>query len=84
MTSLRLTGAGLSVVSAAFATQVFAQAAIDEPGPYSFYHPNGDVPDASRSADAIAAQTLHDDDVRELRMSVRPPKARHASSTKTF
>jgi len=60
MTSLRLTNAGLSAVSAAFATQVFAQAAIDQAGLYSFYHPNGDIPNASRSADAIAAQTLRD------------------------
>jgi hypothetical protein len=27
----------------AFATPVFAQAAIQEPGAYSFYHPNADV-----------------------------------------
>jgi hypothetical protein len=31
------------ILSAATATPVFAQAAISEPGVYSFYHPNGDV-----------------------------------------
>jgi hypothetical protein len=35
-------GAAL-MLSAAMATPVFAQAAISEPGAYSFYHPNGDV-----------------------------------------
>ena len=38
----RLVGAAL-LLSAAMATPVFAQAAISEPGNYSFYHPNGDV-----------------------------------------
>jgi hypothetical protein len=35
-------GAAL-MLSAAMATPVFAQAAISEPGAYSFYHPDGDV-----------------------------------------
>ena len=38
----------ISTLAAAFlmtaiATPVFAQAAVQEPGPYSFYHPNADV-----------------------------------------
>jgi BA14K-like protein len=37
--------AGLSM---AIATPVFAQAAIQEPGAYAFYHPNGDVLEANR------------------------------------
>jgi hypothetical protein len=32
----------------AIATPVFAQAAIQEPGAYSFYHPNADVLNAGR------------------------------------
>jgi hypothetical protein len=40
-------GAAL-MLSAAMATPVFAQAAISEPGAYSFYHPDGDVLNAGR------------------------------------
>ena len=32
-----------ALLMAAIATPVFAQAAIQEPGAYSFYHPNADV-----------------------------------------
>jgi len=32
-----------AVLTAAIATPVFAQAAIQEPGAYAFYHPNADV-----------------------------------------
>jgi hypothetical protein len=39
-----------AVLSAAFAGPVFAQAAIDEPGMYSFYHPNADVLHAGSGA----------------------------------
>lgn len=34
----------------AVATPVFAQAAIQEPGAYAFYHPNADVLNAGRPA----------------------------------
>ena len=34
----------------ALATPVFAQAAIQEPGAYAFYHPNADVLNAGRPA----------------------------------
>src|SRR5260370_8978601 len=32
-----------AILSTATATPVFAQAAIQEPGAYAFYHPNGDL-----------------------------------------
>jgi hypothetical protein len=38
-----------AVLVTAFVTPVFAQAAIQEPGAYAFYHPNADVL-AGRSA----------------------------------
>jgi hypothetical protein len=34
---------GDAVLSAAFAGPVLAQAAIQEPGEFAFYHPNGDL-----------------------------------------
>jgi hypothetical protein len=39
-----------AILSAAFAGPVFAQAAIDEPGMYAFYHPNADVLHAGSGA----------------------------------
>ena len=42
MTSTKLVAAAV-LLSAATATPVFAQAAIQEPGAYAFYHPDGDV-----------------------------------------
>src|SRR5258708_12451003 len=32
-----------AILSTATATPIFAQAAIQEPGAYAFYHPNGDL-----------------------------------------
>jgi BA14K-like protein len=42
MTSLKILAAAV-LLSAAAATPVFAQAAIQEPGLYAFYHPNADI-----------------------------------------
>jgi hypothetical protein len=42
MINFKVLGAA-AILSAAFAGPVFAQAAIDEPGMYAFYHPNADV-----------------------------------------
>src|SRR5690242_17894790 len=42
MTSLKLLAVAV-LLSATAATPVFAQAAIQEPGLYAFYHPNADV-----------------------------------------
>jgi hypothetical protein len=41
MTSFKMLGTA-AILSMMIATPVFAQAAIDEPGEYSFYHPNSD------------------------------------------
>jgi hypothetical protein len=42
MTRFALIGAA-ALLAAASATQAFAQAAIQEPGLYAFYHPDGDL-----------------------------------------
>jgi hypothetical protein len=49
MINFRVIGVA-AVLSAAFAGPVFAQAAIDEPGMYAFYHPNADVLHAGSGA----------------------------------
>lgn len=38
----------VALLSTVMATPVFAQAAIQEPGAYAFYHPSGDVLEANR------------------------------------
>ena len=38
----------IALLSTVIATPVFAQAAIQEPGAYAFYHPSGDVLQANR------------------------------------
>jgi len=58
MTSLKLFGAA-ALVSVAFATQAFAQAAVQEPGAFAFYYPNADVLGGRRPpAEAMAALPL--------------------------
>jgi BA14K-like protein len=56
MTSFKTLSAA-AMLSMMFATPVFAQAAIQEPGAYAFYHPNGDVLEAgvSRPHEPVAA-----------------------------
>jgi hypothetical protein len=49
MTKIVPTLAAALLITAA-ATPVFAQAAIQEPGAYAFYHPNADVLNAGRPA----------------------------------
>jgi hypothetical protein len=78
MTGLRILAATL-VLSAASATTAFAQAAIQEPGAYAFYHPDGDVLRAGSprpAADALAAYRADTDRV----VTVRPHRVRHARS----
>lgn len=41
-----------AVLSMAIATPVFAQAAIQEPGAFAFYHPDADVLNGGRPAPA--------------------------------
>jgi hypothetical protein len=59
MTRLK-TFSALALLSMMSATPVFAQAAIQEPGAFAFYHPNADVlnsgaPTPARSAGAFAS-----------------------------
>ena len=48
MTSFKTLSAA-AILSMMFATPVFAQAAVQEPGAYAFYHPDGDVLEAGVS-----------------------------------
>jgi hypothetical protein len=64
MTGFRTLSAA-AMLSMMLATPVFAQAAIQEPGAYAFYHPDGDVLEAGESrphdpAGAFASVPLGD------------------------
>jgi hypothetical protein len=68
-----------AVLMTAIATPVFAQAAIQEPGAYAFYHPNADVlgsRPAYRSFDSTNAYLADSGLVRETQR-IRPPASRH-------
>ena len=73
MTTFKLFSAAL-ILTAAVATPLAAQEAIQEPGNYAFYHPNGDLlhSGSTRPADAMASQLSRD--VAGMRMSVRSHK----------
>ena len=72
MTTFKLFGAAL-ILAAVVAAPVAAQEAIQEPGNYAFYHPNGDLRIGStRPADAMASWLSRD--VAGMRMSVKPHK----------
>jgi BA14K-like protein len=51
MTRFKILGAA-AVLSLMFATPVFAQAAIQEPGAFAFYYPNNDVLNGGRPTPA--------------------------------
>ena len=51
MTRFKILGAA-AMLSLAFATPVFAQAAIQEPGAFAFYYPNNDVLNGGRPTPA--------------------------------
>jgi hypothetical protein len=60
MTRFKIVGAA-AILSLMFATPVFAQAAIQEPGAFAFYYPNYDVlnggqPTPAARMDAIAGR----------------------------
>jgi hypothetical protein len=58
MTRLTLLAATV-ILSAAAAIPAFAQPAIDEPGAFAFYHPNGDLGlGSSRPASAMASGSM--------------------------
>ena len=71
MSGLRILAATL-ILSAASATTVFAQAAIQEPGAFAFYHPNADVLNAGRPA-AGAFAAVRAGDI----YAVAPHRVRH-------
>ena len=75
MTSFKILAAAL-VLSAFAAAPASAWQAIDEPGAYSFYHPNADVlnvgPSPSTSSSNAMASTLREAPVAGSQMSVRP------------
>ncbi len=78
MTSLKIIGAA-ALLSAAFATQAFAQAAVQEPGAFAFYHPNADVLNAGRGAPAPDAFAyVPERDPAGARFAVRPHHAHQA------
>jgi hypothetical protein len=72
MTTFKLFSAAL-VLSAAVATPLSAQEAIQEPGNYAFYHPNGDVLNAGSARPANAMASLPGD-LAGMRMSVKRHK----------
>jgi hypothetical protein len=51
MNSVKIFGAA-AILSLMFATPVFAQAAIQEPGAFAFYYPNNDVLNGGRPTPA--------------------------------
>jgi hypothetical protein len=68
-----------AVLMTAIATPVFAQAAIQEPGAYAFYHPNADVlggRPAYRSFDSTNVYLAESGLVRET-PRIRQPASRH-------
>jgi hypothetical protein len=57
MTNFKLIGAA-AILSLTFATPVFAQAAIDEPGAFAFSYPNADVLNGGRPAPAATTGAM--------------------------
>ena len=87
MTRYKLLAAAV-ILSAATATPALAQAVIQEPGAYAFYHPNADLGlGSTRSTDAMAAGPLRDSGnmarFRNATMS-HPLPARRARSIKPY
>jgi hypothetical protein len=84
MTSFKLFGAAL-VLAAIAVAPVSAQEAIQEPGAYSFYHPNGDVLNSgSRAPSNALAQALRSDNVSGTQMSVRSHRATNAPAKRSY
>jgi hypothetical protein len=87
MTRFKLLAA-TAILSTAIATPVLAQAVVQEPGAFAFYHPNGDLGLGSRrpAADAMASDTPGSSSnmarFRSATMS-HPLPAKHVQSVKT-
>lgn len=77
-----------AIVAVTTATPALAQAVIEEPGMYAFYHPNGDLGIGSaRPADAMASIPLgNSGHMAGLRMGVRshPVLAKRGPSIKRY
>jgi hypothetical protein len=71
------------ILSAATATPVLAQAVIQEPGAYAFYHPNADLGLGSSRPTADAMASIRDNGNRTMMMS-HPLPARRARSIKSY
>ena len=81
MRSLKLFGAAL-VLATFVAAPVSAQQAVQEPGAYSFYHPNGDVLNAGAPTTAtggFASTVRPSDSMAQMQMSARPRHRHHTS-----
>ena len=63
-----------AILSLMFATPVFAQAAIQEPGAFAFYYPNNDVPEW-RPAHAGGGPARHDTGAVRQRRPGHPESA---------
>jgi hypothetical protein len=57
MTKFKILGAA-AMLSLTFATPVFAQAAIQEPGAFAFYYPNNDVLNGGRPTPAAGLNAM--------------------------
>jgi hypothetical protein len=85
MTRLKILGA-IAMLSMAVATPVQAQAVIQEPGAYAFYHPNGE-PDVSSTMAANAMASLgHGGSMARFRSAAmsHPMHARRMQSAKAY
>ena len=81
MTSLKLVGAAL-MLSTAFATPVFAQSSAglpELPGDYAFFSPIDDFSPAVHAVQAVQPARVN---AGGLRLSTRPHRAHHISSTR--
>jgi hypothetical protein len=79
MTSFKTLGAA-AVLSMMIATPVFAQAAIDEPGEYSFYHPGADVLNAGPGPAAAMTATPFAESHASVSMTGNGPSCAHYRS----
>jgi hypothetical protein len=72
--TLVLAIASLSIVTAGFA---WAQAAIQEPGAYAFYHPDGDVLHAGSGQYGAGAEAYGSIGIRHAMAAARGPVRGH-------
>jgi hypothetical protein len=82
MRTFKLVGAAM-MLSALAASPALAQAAIQEPGAYAFYHPNGDLGLGSRPAEGMALSPPRNGEaMAQMRMVVRPQVRQYRHSTR--